>query len=125
MGTRQAFIQVVLWGTRALGALFVVGGVAFFVTAWVERSVIPIAMGVITIGFGVWAASVRATSMGGLDSRRPTKPSERNIANESLGPSYSTLRVSLPIDLCDHVGKRIFILECQDLCVGISLADTC
>jgi cadmium resistance protein CadD (predicted permease) len=69
MGTRQAFIRVVLWGTRVLGALFVIGGVAFFVTAWVEQSVIPIALGVIAIGFGVWAASVRATSTGGLDYR--------------------------------------------------------
>jgi HAMP domain-containing protein len=69
MRTRQAIILVVLWGTRVLGALFVVGGLAFFVTAWVERSLIPMAMGVVTIGFGMWAASVRATSTGGLDYR--------------------------------------------------------
>ena len=69
MKTRQAFILIVLWGTRILGALFVVGGLGFFVTAWVEHSLIPIAMGVITVGFGIWGASVRATSTGGLDYR--------------------------------------------------------
>src|SRR3984885_10366241 len=59
------------------------------------------------------------------DGGQHRRISEKNIANEALGPSHSAIRVTLPIDLCDHVGNRDFIVECQNVYVRIRIAHTC
>ena len=57
---KRLVIQIVLWLTRIAGAVFVIGGIGFFVTAWMDKSLIPVIMGSITIAFGVVIASIHA-----------------------------------------------------------------
>ena len=57
----------VIWLTRIGGALFVLGGIGFFVLAWNDRSVIPFLMGFVPLAFGVVCMSVRRTQEGGLE----------------------------------------------------------
>lgn len=58
----RANIQVVMWLTRVAGVAFVIAGLGFFIAAIVERSVVPVAMGLPTIAFGMVAASIHAPS---------------------------------------------------------------
>jgi hypothetical protein len=71
----RSFLVVIIWLTRAAGAVITVCGISFFVLAWAEHSIAPVAMGVITIGVGLVIVSIRGTSDGsleyGLFRRRP------------------------------------------------------
>jgi hypothetical protein len=55
-------IQIVMWLTRVAGVVFVIAGLAFFILAIAEKSMVPVAMGLLTIAFGLVAASVHAPS---------------------------------------------------------------
>jgi glucose uptake protein GlcU len=50
--------QVVVWFTRAAGAVFVLGGLGFFVAAWTERSLVLVVLGIITGVIGAVLISV-------------------------------------------------------------------
>ena len=63
----RIIVTVVMWLARVGGAIFAVAGLGFFVSAWVERSVGLVAMGVITIAFGLFIMSIRATPTGSLE----------------------------------------------------------
>jgi len=59
---KLANIKIVLWLTRVAGAAIIIAGLAFFVLAVAERSLVPVAMGVVTITFGAVMASIHAPS---------------------------------------------------------------
>ena len=61
------FLLVIIWLTRVAGAVITVCGISFFVLAWADRSIAPVAMGVITIGIGLIIVSIRSTSNGGIE----------------------------------------------------------
>jgi hypothetical protein len=63
----RSFLLILIWLTRVAGAVITGCGLSFFVLAWTERSVAPVAMGVITIGIGLVIVSIRGTSTGGLE----------------------------------------------------------
>jgi hypothetical protein len=63
----RTIVTMVMWFTRVGGAIFVVGGLGFFVSAWVERSIGLISMGAIAIAFGLFIMSIRATPGGSLE----------------------------------------------------------
>jgi hypothetical protein len=46
--------------------------------------------------------------------RDTTRVSQECVGNEALGPSDSTRRISLPIDLSGHAGGRVLIFEFQE-----------
>jgi hypothetical protein len=62
-------IKIVLWLTRIAGAAVVIAGLGFFITAVVERSMVPVAMGLVTVTFGVVIASIHAPSPDRLEYR--------------------------------------------------------
>jgi hypothetical protein len=59
---KRANIRIVLWLTRIAGVVVVIAGLGFFVTAVVERSLVPVAMGLVTIIFGAVIISIHAPS---------------------------------------------------------------
>lgn len=50
-----------------MGAVFAAVGLGFFSLAWSDRSIVPVAMGLVTVAFGVFMMSIRATLDGGLE----------------------------------------------------------
>jgi hypothetical protein len=59
MKSRRIIIWLVMWLTRLGGATFVLAGLGFFVTAWQDRAVVPIVMGIITIAIGAVLTSIK------------------------------------------------------------------
>ena len=59
---KRANIRIVLWLTRIAGVVVIIAGLGFFVTAVVERSLVPVAMGLVTITFGTVIISIHAPS---------------------------------------------------------------
>ena len=59
---KRANIRIVLWLTRIAGVVVIIAGLGFFVTAVVERSLVPVAMGLVTITFGTVITSIHAPS---------------------------------------------------------------
>ena len=59
---KRANIKIVKWLTRIAAAVVVIAGTSFFILAVVERSLVPVAMGLVTIIFGVVVVSVYAPS---------------------------------------------------------------
>jgi hypothetical protein len=59
---KRVNVKVVLWLTRIAGMVIVIAGLGFFVTAVIEKSVAPVAMGIVTIIFGVIIVSIHAPS---------------------------------------------------------------
>jgi hypothetical protein len=66
---KRVNIKIIVWLTRIAGAVFVVGGLAFFVTALVERSWVPVAMGLVTIIFGAVVVSINAPTADTVEYR--------------------------------------------------------
>jgi cadmium resistance protein CadD (predicted permease) len=76
----QLFLLLILWLTRLGGALFLVVGLGFFVVAFVDRSLVPVLMGLFPVAFGLVAISTRMRSDGtnfeyGLFHRRSARAS--------------------------------------------------
>jgi hypothetical protein len=59
---KRANIRIVLWLTRIAGVVVIIAGLGFFVTAVVERSLVPVAMGLVTITLGTIIISIHAPS---------------------------------------------------------------
>ena len=84
---KQAMIILILWLTRIGGAIFTIGGLGFFILAWVDHTVVPAAMGTVVIAFGLFITSIRMTPDGGLEyglyrSRRET-PRKQTLSSSS------------------------------------------
>jgi xanthine/uracil permease len=67
MKSWPSVLLVIIWLTRIGGAVIAICGISFFVLAWVERSLSPVVMGVITLGIGLVVISIRGTSNGGIE----------------------------------------------------------
>jgi hypothetical protein len=57
----------VMWLTRIAGTVFALGGLGFFVVAWQDKSLSPVAMGLGALAFGVACTSIRRSHDGGLE----------------------------------------------------------
>jgi hypothetical protein len=66
---KRANIKIVLRLTRIAGVAIVIAGLGFFVAALIEKSVVPVAMGLVTITFGVVIVSIHAPSPDRLEYR--------------------------------------------------------
>ena len=67
MEYRRTIVSIVMWLTRVFGAVFVVAGLSCFVSAWMERTLDLIWLGIPIIAFGVFTMSVRASPTGDLE----------------------------------------------------------